>query len=204
MTPFGAAERDAGSDAEMDNGSVCFENSADSGDEVLSDGEAGEGFDAESVMSRSQPYDQYDRDEVVLEIEDGEEAAEAAREAAGPKENIETPSDSDSSRVERRRRKRKHVDESDVDDSVDRMVPFMVHGFCQGCKCKQNVYVLGPVKERRLDEADRILLAMQDRYKVALVRGERRTVDKPSSPFDTSRTSTDRRGTGVSVTGFSR
>jgi hypothetical protein len=80
----------------------------------------------------------------------------------------------------------------------------MVHGFCQGCKCKQNVYVLGPVKERRRLEADRILFAMQERYKVPLVRGERRTVDKPSSPFDSSRVSTDTKGIGVSITGRSR
>lgn len=175
-----------------------------SDDGMLLGGEADDRSEAGSDMSRSQPYDEYDADEVRIEVLDGEEAAEAAREVAAEREKPETPSDTESDGVGRRCRKRKFAEDSDDEDSVDRLVPFMVHGFCQGCKCKQNVYVLGPVKERRRLEADRILFAMQERYKVPLVRGERRTVDKPSSPFDSSRVSTDTKGIGVSITGRSR
>lgn len=203
-TPFGVDASDAGSDGDMDTGSVCFENIVDSGEDGLSEGEGDVRSEAGSVMSRSQPYDQYDREEVALEIEDGEEAALAARKAAGVGDEPESPSDTDSNGDGGRRRKRKYENDSEADDSVDRMVPFMVHGFCQGCKCKQNVYILGEIKKRRLLEADQVLVAMQARYGVALVRGDRRTVDKPSSPFDSGRMSTDRRGTGVNVTGFSR
>lgn len=215
-TPFGISEVDGGSDAGSDRLSVVFHKEHMSDDDVGSgsDGGAESGDEGDgSVGSGDEGFHQYGVDgvEIQRELDEGEELAENAREEAVRRDKPDTPSDSESDIGTGRRRKRKRgdiscSDDSDGDvDSVDRMVPFMVHAFCQGCRCKQSVYILGPVKKRRVAEADRILLAMQDRYKVSLVRGERRMIDKPKSLLDSLVVGAESKGVRVSVgTGFSR
>lgn len=187
-TPFGGDVNDFDNeDRGSEAGSVQFVGMQGSDGEVQSGSERDEQSEAESVGSGDEGRVQrsiYDV-EVQREVDQGEDLAESAREQAARAAKPDTPSDSgaEGSSGRARKRKRSLVDESDADesdeDSLDRMVPFIVHGFCQGCRCKQNVYVLGPVKKRRVAEADRILMALQERYKIPIVRGDRRTIEKP-------------------------
>lgn len=190
-TPFGAEASQAADDAASGTESVQFNNIMGSDEEMISQAEEGEDTDVESVRSRRRGPQEVAGDEVEVqrEVDGGEDAAKAARREAKSRDDLETPSESGSEGEARKRRKRRRgglVDDSEESeedvDSVDRMVPFMVHGFCQGCKCKQNVYILGPIKRRRKVEADRVLVAMQERYRVSLVRGECRTFENNSQP----------------------
>lgn len=187
VTPFGNAVSQAADDAVSESGSVQFNTVVDSDDPLGSQVEEEDDSDVESVVSRkSRPVKVGGDSAMLREVHEGEAQARVARREAKVRDEADSPSDSDLDQSVRSRRKRRRSgrgaqsDDSDADDaSVDRMVPFMVNGFCQGCKCKQNVYILGPIRKRRLAEADCLLAAMQERYGVLLVRGERRTVEKP-------------------------
>lgn len=141
-----------------------------------------EADDNVSVVSMD-PEPAGDELEIAEEVTVGEEAAEAARDQAVRKRSLCSPKDTESDRsdggvVKKARRRGAGVGSDDEEiDSLDSMVPFTVNGFCQGCRCKQNVFILGPVRKRRLGEANKILMAMEGRYRVSLVRGERRSLD---------------------------
>lgn len=205
VTPFGKETSPAADDVVSEAGSVQFNNVMDSDDQLGSQCEEQEDSDVESVGStQRRSAKDSGRIGVLREVDDAEDRARIARREARVREDPNTPSNSDldESRGSRRKRRRSgrdiESDDSDEDiDSVDRMVPFMVNGFCQGCKCKQNVYILGPIRKRRLAEADCLLAAMQERYRVLLVRGERRTVENSLVSFSGGSVNPDVRSQGV-------
>jgi hypothetical protein len=113
-----------------------------------------------------------DDDDVQDEVLEAEELAVAARRRASRERKPDTPrgTDSDGSQGGRPRKRRRAEGAGSEDEEDDPLVPFVVNGFCQGCQCKQQVYIVGPVKKRRREEVDLILLALQTRYGVSLAR----------------------------------
>lgn len=99
-------------------------------------------------------------DAVEREVETNGQVSELGKRTAALQREQEESEDDDS---QGRKRKR---DESSRPE--DRMVPYLVPGFCQGCGCSQNVYVLGAVMKRRFQEVKQIHMALEKKYKVSL------------------------------------
>lgn len=179
-TPFGAKTKDAPGGA-SDEESVVYADGTDRDEDVVSDSDNGGEIDDERVR-RTDRGGSEEPQGIQVEIHEGEYAARKARREARNRAISEEIGDSQGHSQSGRLRKRRRSSHSDEDDdietdtdSVDRMVPFSAHAFCQGCEAKQNVIILGPIRKRRLKEADVVLAAMQTRYRVPLSRGERRT-----------------------------
>lgn len=109
------------------------------------------------------------------EIDAGEDAAFAARERAQmERTSADVGQVSDGVDLAQRAKRKRSLDSEDASDveQEDSLVPFQVIGFCQGCRCKQNISILGEVKRRRAEEVDQMLSLMGKHYKVLLRRGE--------------------------------
>lgn len=110
------------------------------------------------------------------ELDFREDEAEDARYRADMERDLVRVDEVEDGAVLPHRVKRKRSDEDDdvgegEGDVEENLVPYMVPAFCQGCRCRQSVFVLGEVVKRRAEEVDKFLACAEERYGVSLRRG---------------------------------
>lgn len=131
---------------------------------------------ANSVASSVVTQESYENEVLEAEIDQMESEARLARLKAQENSGV---SDDDALDSNGRRKRKRGDDVESEPDPGDELVPFSANGFCLGCECKQSVFLIGPVQERRRADVESLYRQLGRRYNVELVYAPYTTVEKP-------------------------